>query len=346
MSIASILLRGLPCLPVALLLGACTHDGTSDAGANLEDSVQPRSRMMALAPEGKVRHERVAAVSNHPRMAALPADAGSYGVVRSQDYVDGFRQDIALTGARVPMVSNGMTVLLRTSARDSLDERVPLARPTEGAVRSEIGAAFPHIAMQVVDRERSNVYGPYGLALGRVGADTRCLYMWQWIDSNRLPRDAGLVGPMSVRVRLCRAGTSFDEMAAYADHLVIGPQEAAVVAANDEGRVLPIAGEPAGKEPAHLRAGRRHVAEHHHHRPTAVARRDDGSIYEPNDDIVAPAPIAAGPRYLTSGVSAPTAARASAPMVAAASAASKLGGDLPPEAFAGPSAATIHSSRN
>lgn len=330
------------CLPFALLLGACTHDAGGDAGASLEDSVQPRSRMMALAPEAKSRRLRVAAVSDHPRMAALPADAASYGAVRSRDYVDGFRQDIALTGARVPLVSNGMTVLVRTDARDSLDERVPLERPTEGAVRSEIGAAFPHIAMQVVDRERSNAYGPYGLALGRVGADIRCLYMWQWIDSNRLPRDAGMVGPASVRVRLCRAGTSFDEMAAYADHLVLGPQES-VVASAEDGRVLPLAEEPAPAEPH--RATRRRSAEHRpHHRPTAVARRDDGPIYEPSD-VVAPASAPDGPRYLTRAVATPATVRAPMPVVAAAAAAPKLGGDLPPEAFAGPSAAA-RSSRN
>ena len=346
MSVPTILLRGLPCLTLALLLGACTHDATGDAGASLEDSVQPRSRMMALAPEGKVRRERVAAASNHPRIVALPAEAASYGAVRSRDYADGYRQDIALGGARVPMASNGMTVLVRTDARDTLDERVPLVRPTEGAVRSEIGAAFPHIAMQIVDRERSNDYGPYGLALGRVGAYTRCLYMWQWIDSNRLPRDAGMVGPMSVRVHLCRAGTSFDEMAAYADHLVIGPQET-VVASGDEGRVLPPSDEPlaARPMPPH-RAARRHVAEHRHRRPTAVARRDSGPIYEPSDDVVAPAPASEGPRYLTSAAAPAGTARAPMPVVAAASAAPRLGGDLPPEAFAGPSAATVRSPRS
>ena len=344
MKLSSFLLRGLPCLPLALLLGACTHDATGDAGASLEDSVQPRSRMMALAPEGAGRRERVAAVSDHPRLAALPAEAASVGAVRSRDYVDGFRQDIALMGARVPLESNGITVLARTDARDTLDERVPLARPTEGAVRSEIGAAFPHIAMQVVERERSNDYGPYGLALGRVGGDIRCLYMWQWIDSNRLPRDAGLAGPVSVRVRLCRAGTSFDEMAAFTDHLVIGPQEAVTVAANDEARVLPIADEAAADKPK--RPARRRVAEHRHRRPTALARRDDRPIYEPSDDLVAPAPAATGPRYLTSGVATPAAVRAPMPEMAVASAAPKLGGDLPPEAFAGPSAVAPRSTRN
>ncbi len=337
MSLLFTLLRGLPCLPLALLVGACTQDATG--GASLEDSVQPRSRVMALAPEGSVRRERIA-ISDHPRIATLPAAAAAQGSVRSRDYVDGFRQDIALGGARVPMVSNGMTVLVRTDARDTLEERVPLQRPTEAAVRSEMGAAFPHIAMQVVDRERSNDYGPYGLALGRVGPDTRCLYMWQWIDANRLPRDAGLVGPASVRVRLCRAGTSFDEMASWVDHLVIGPQEASV-ATSDAGLVLPVPEAPAETTKPH-RAARHQLAEHHRHRrPIDVARRDD----DPSDTITAPAPAPAGPRYLTSAV-APATARATLPVVAAASAAPKLGGDLPPEALAGPGGSTFHSIHN
>ncbi len=337
MSLLFTLLRGLPCLPLALLVGACTHDATGEAGLSLEDSVQPRSRMMALASEGSARRERVA-VSDHPRIVALPGAA--YGTVRSRDYIDGFRQDIALGGARVPMVSNGMTVLVRTDARDTLEERVPLQRPTEAAVRSEIGAAFPHVAMQVVERERSNDYGSYGLALGRVGPDTRCLYMWQWIDSNRLPRDAGLVGPASVRVRLCRAGTSFDEMASWVDHLVIGPQEASV-ATSDAGLVLPVSEAPAEMTKPH-RAARHQLAEHHRHRrPIDVARRDD----DPSDTITAPAPAPEGPRYLTSAV-APATARATLPVVAAASAAPKLGGDLPPEALAGPSGSTFHPIHN
>ncbi len=334
MSTASSFLPGL-CLPLALLLGACTHDATGDAGASLEDSVQPRSRMMALAPNDIMRRDRVASNSARTRMVALPEEVGSYGAVRSRDYADGYRQDIALAGARVPLVSNGMTLLVRTEAHDTLDDRVPLYHPTEGAIRSEIGAAFPHIAMQVVDRERANSYGPYGLALGRVGADTRCMYVWQFIDSNRLPQASGMAGPASVRVRLCRAGASFDEMGAYADHLSIGPQEAATVVSNDDERVLPIPDALVAKGERY-RVPRRRVAEHrHHHRPTAVARRDDGPIYEPSD-APAPAPATEGPRYLTSGV-APT-ARVSMPVVASAAPAPKLGGDLPPEAFAGPAA--------
>lgn len=338
MSLLFTLLRGLPCLPLALLVGACTQDATG--GSSLEDSVQPRSRMMALAPEGSVRRERVA-VAAHPRIAALPVEAAAQGSVRSRDYVDGFRQDIALGGARVPMVSNGMTVLVRTDARDTLDERVPLQRPTEAAVRSEIGAAFPHIAMQVVDRERSNDYGPYGLALGRVGPDTRCLYMWQWIDSNRLPRDAGLVGPATVRVRLCRVGTSFDEMAGWVDHLVIGPQDAS--ATSDAGLVLPVSEAQTAEttKPSPHRTARRRVAEHRHRRSTTVASRD----VDPSDTVMAPAPAPKGPRYLTSAV-APATPRATLPIVAAASAAPKFGGDLPPEALAGPGGSTLHSSRN
>ena len=341
MSTALAFLRGFY-LPLALTLGACTHDATGDAGASLEDSVQPRSRMMALASDNILRRERLASTSMRPRMLALPEGAGGYGAVRTRDYVDGYRQDVALEGARVPMVTNGMTLLVRTDTRDSLDERVPLYHPTEGAVRSEIGAAFPRIAMQVVDRERSNTFGPYGLALGRVGADTRCLYMWQWIDSNRLPQGSGMVGPASVRVRLCRAGTTFDEMAAYADHLAIGPQEDAAVASNNDGRVLPIPERPAAGPEQHRNASRRVAERSHHRRPTVVARRDDGPSYAPGDAPVAPAPVADGPRYLTAGV-API-ARAPMPVVASASPTPKLGGDLPPEAFAGPAA--TRSSRN
>ncbi len=308
-------------------LAGCTTDGRGGA-ASLEDSVQPPSRMVALAGP----HE----AARSP-LAALPAAAGAVAGVKSRGYVDGVRQDIALNGGAVRTIGNGITVLARTSRQQTLDEAVPLYKPTEGAIRSEIGAQFPHLPMQVVERPASNGYGPYGLALGRAPGNVHCAYMWQWIDANRLPRGGDLVGPASVRVRLCRADMSFDAMAAVMDQLVIAPAGAAPVpqgaAPSDlrqaaEPQVIvaaDVAPEPREAEPdvaplaAPAHRARRHRVAHRRPRPVVV---DAVAVRE------AAPPIGDGPRYMSAVATAPSAApQPAAPVLPA---------DLPPQAYSGP----------
>ncbi len=287
-------------LLVAACLGAaaCARD---DGAPSLEASIaapqgQPRTELMALAPEHPSRHGPI---------VALPPEAGAVRDVRAHAYVNGLRQDVALAGSAYAPVRNGITVLARTTAAPTLDERVPLAPPTEAGIRSEIGAAFPHLAMQVVERASSNMYGPYGLALGRAGGDVRCLFAWQWIDTDRMP--AGAAGPLSLRVRLCQAGTSFDAMAALVDHLAIGAGPDASVAAVDivAPREAP-------------RKGARHRVHAARPRPSRLARRE----------VVAPIEaVSAEPRAVTTAFQAPAAAPPT-PFAA----------DLPPQALLGPKA--------
>lgn len=304
-----------------LLLGACTH---GDESVSLEQTVAvpaaPPSRMMALA-------SRPAAPA--APIASLPAAAGEIQAVRAHTYVDGLRQDIILRGGAVHGIQNSLTILARTDRRETLDERVPLFQPTEAAIRSEIGGQFPHIAMQVVERDSHNEYGPYGLALGRVGGDARCLYMWQWIDANRLPPDVGLVGPLSVRVRLCQAGTSFDAMAALVDHLTIG-----AAAAPDQGSVAAVqvaapeaVDTPAPKAKRRVAAARHRTRTAHHH--------------DEERRTAAQAPIEApsGPRFMAPTTPAPQQA---AQQRSADLSATRLSSDLPPEAYLGPKAAKAY----
>ena len=66
--------------------------------------------------------------------------------------------------------------------------------------------------------------------------------MWQWIDANRLPSDAGVMGPVSLRIRLCQAGTTFDAMASLVDRLVIGGRvHASEVATADDDQIHVVA---------------------------------------------------------------------------------------------------------
>jgi hypothetical protein len=306
---------------LGLLTTACTHDGGS-ATTSLEQSVAapqassgPRSQMMALASP-HVSHQRP--------VAMLPAEAGPVRSVRAHDYVDGFRQDVALDGGSVSHIQNGITVLTRTTREPTLDDKVPLYRPTEAGIRSEIGAQFPHLSMQVAERSSSNLYGSYGLALGRAGGDVRCLYMWQWIDENRLPPNAGVVGPVSVRVRLCRAGTTFDALAALVDHLTIG-NDAGGDRVADAAEIVGAPAETAAAVPVKhaTRVKLARVRSHH----KAVAHRDDGM--RPQE-----ASMPDGPRYM---------AASSGQAAIAAPAPASFAADLPPQALLGPKAGASKS---
>jgi hypothetical protein len=185
-------------------------------------------------------------------------------------------------------------------------------------IRSEIGALFPHIAMSIVERESANSYGPYGLALGRASGDIRCLYMWQWIDENRLPRESLVKDPLSIRVRLCQSGTTFDAMAGLVNQIrVNGPVSLVAESVNSK----PVLAEmpPETRRAAHQKTAYRHdVAKH--------ARREVSSE-------------AGADHYLTSAAMAhtspgvPQTGNASAPLVTP--------NDLPPEAYLGPRAPAI-----
>ena len=322
---------GMALLGACLLTGACTH---GDESASLEGSVAvppaPRSQMMALAPSRKAAARPV---------ATLPEAAGDIGTVRTRDYVNGLRQDILLKGGAVRGIQNSITILARTDRRDSLDEQVPLYKPTEAAIRSELGGQFPHVAMQVAERDSHNSYGPYGLALGRTGNDVRCLYMWQWIDANRLPPDAGVMGPVSVRVRLCQAATTFDAMASLVDHLAIGVPVASAEAAAADDQVHVIAapaiaaaeGAPVEAAPARVR---RRVAAKRKRTRFARRRREDDREPVQTSAIEPPS----GARFMASTTMAPAPARGSQ----ATDIATKLSSDLPPEAYLGPKAAKAY----
>ena len=290
---------------VCLVLGACERASDPAAGSLEQSVAAPQSRMMALSSTSVAQAPAQA-------VATLPPEAGDVADVRGHAFVDGFRQDIFLKGSPLSAIRNSVTVLARTSHVATLDEATPLFKPMEAAIRSEIGRQFPHVAMQVVERSSSNGYGPYGLALGRGQGDAHCLYMWQWVDENRLPPEAGLSGPVSVRVRLCQSGTTFDAMAAMLDHLTIRMAGPTSVAANDGG----IVDAPATDKPVATKKAR-HASVHHARH--IAARRD-----ETRDEAVLTQPV----------VSPQPASTAS------------FATDLPPQALLGPKAASAGARPN
>ncbi len=328
-------------LPFALLIGGCLLGGTGTAGASegssLEESVAALPSVAARSSVAASRRDRP---SRHDfkvmqPLAALPPEAGPVQGIQGRDYADGLRQDVMLGGSAFAPVRNGVTVLVRTSDIPTLDERVPLSRPAEAGIRSEIGGQFPRVAMQVVERDMANAYGPYGLALGRVGADVRCIYMWQWIDANRLPGEAGFAGPVSLRVRLCQAGTSFDAMASLTDRLVMGAAPAAAAAGSLELVAAPAAeARPVILRSKNRRARVRHFAQSH--------QRDRAALHDPVVAPLEPTAAPGEPRYLTAAAPRKAGGSPAAPQPPMTPTA--FAADLPPQALLGPRAgATVGS---
>ena len=89
-------------------------------------------------------------------------------------------------------------------------------KPTQEGIRLELSERFPQRAMQVVARPMRNVYGPFGLAIGRGAGEARCIYAWQWIDDagdlrssrasvfKKLGVVTGGARARIVRLRVCR----------------------------------------------------------------------------------------------------------------------------------------------
>ncbi len=256
---------------------------------------------------------------------ALPPEAGAIGAVRTHAYVNGLRQDISLKSGAARGVENGMTAMVRTTRQPSLDETVQMAKPTETSIRSEIGAQFPHIVMQIVERASTNAYGPYGLALGRASDNVHCLYMWQWIDENRLPQGSEFIGPASIRIRLCLPHTTFDAMALLADHLVVGRDATfRIAAAHPEtvGRTDVIV-EPLAEADSDAPAAKETTPHKRHLAKLTTRKRTENPDQEDHGTQSAALPVATTP-ILSSEHALPS--------------------DLPPQAYLGPKASPQQSN--
>ncbi len=179
----------------------------------------------------------------------------------------GFEQAISL---QRPSHRGGRDdLMLVSSPKEGALDAVLGGKPTEAGIRAELASAFPGLAMQVVTRPSANAYGPYGLAIGRNGA-ARCLYAWQWIPEAPVLA-GGAPAPLSLRLRLCRDGVTFEAMAAAVTQLRLVPR---------------FAGEPVAV-PARARAAR----------PPAQGSRPRARP-APVADAPAPEPAPSGMRYL------------------------------------------------
>lgn len=200
----------------ALTTGALTGGGppwgAAPGHALVLDGAAPASVVGsdAVTPHAVARDLPVGAA-----VAALPESAGGVVAVSARRRADGTGvQTIALAGDAATRGQNAIEVatLSRMASRRPVSAR---------AIAAELRTAFPGTPMTIDPALRANAYGPFGMAAGADGA-ARCHYAWQRAGTGRTALD--------VRVRLCRADLSGEDMAALMERLRLRGATAAPVA--------------------------------------------------------------------------------------------------------------------
>ena len=198
-------------------------------------------------------------VASSSAAAMLSPAAGRVVQVSERRYADGLSQEIVLAGDRTSRGENRIDVSLRLAPQGDqvYDNLIPMQKPSDADIASELETRFPGMDMQPVNVLLQNRYGPYGLAAGKRGNGERCIYAWQWIDDASAPaspRNSTLARailsqpqPVSVRVRLCRTGASADQLASLVEGIAIG--------AGMGNRQLPVLGQYGGSNDALSAAG-------------------------------------------------------------------------------------------
>jgi Cellulose biosynthesis protein BcsN len=203
--------RVFKAISICVIVGGCTNPLSQSASYGVVDPSRQTEAAREVAPSAAV--------------ASLPVSAGRVVQVREKRFWNGLYQEVTFAPDPDNRGENGIDFAVETErSRGDRKLAVPIARPTEASIRSEIEARFPGASMQIVNQRHLNPYGEFGLAIGRMSDGARCIYAWQWIDDVHLngtvtlrtgdEADPNLVSPASLRVRLCRLNTSVDDLVA------------------------------------------------------------------------------------------------------------------------------------
>lgn len=214
----------------ALLLAACGLDKTLD----YEPTASTRVVSAPLAPVTPL--DAAGQVDSMDALILPPPEAGAIQRVRERHFVNGTRQEIVLRGDSYG--ENVVEVSLRThSGPQGGSGLLQIGPPSERGVRGEIIGRFPNMAMHIVTRPLSNALGPIGVAVGRREDGARCAFAWQWIEDARevWPGPGGLArmgalfasdAPASIRMRLCRADATADQLVSIIEGVSFGARDA------------------------------------------------------------------------------------------------------------------------
>lgn len=219
--------------PLVLILGACklglperkfvSREPTNSIVSAPVKLVPTSPAAVAPADAARTRAVRIAVLW-------LPQAAGAVVKLRERHYINGTRQEIILKGNKLTPGENVIDVSIRTSSSQS-GKILEIGPPSRDGIRNEILSRFPKTRMSIVTQPRRNRFGPFGLAIGRRANGARCVFAWQWIDDLRshvpnmsnFGKFGALIGrralATSIRIKLCRGGTTVDQLASYLEAL-------------------------------------------------------------------------------------------------------------------------------
>jgi hypothetical protein len=331
---------------LSLALPACTTAGNHSSFA--EKSLPMPSFAALQVPQVSERHPLI----------RLP-NSGALVSVDGTESAAGLRQEIVYRSADT---SSRIDVRVRTDgARGGLVEK-----PTRAMIQAELArlASGPY---QIVTRPSRNRYGPLGIA-----TSDRCAYAWQWIEDLRsyettLPR-ASRAMPAALRIEHCRTRQAprdgliadLEQMefaAGRRDTTYRGVRRSrrtasphtATASQPTAGELVPAPTVEAPQPTVRVNANRTLIIDTPASQAPASARPVDAAPRIVGEVPSVPRPGAIGGglveqrRYLADQPSASGERRAAEPPVPASSTRpspnESLNGNLPPQAYRGPSAA-------
>ncbi|MBJ6125297.1 cellulose biosynthesis protein BcsN [Microvirga splendida] len=148
------------------------------------------------------------------RAIVVPPPGGpSIVAVLQRLYQNGIAQEIALSTASRTSGQNAFYVSLlnNTASNMEIPETLSLPPLTPDRIEREMEERIPGVAMQTSLVYVQNKFGPFGFATGRSPQGDLCLYAWQRIE----PEEPAILvpgGAISVRLRLCGADASIDQL--------------------------------------------------------------------------------------------------------------------------------------
>ena len=333
-----------------LIAAGCT---LSNEHASLEAYTTKRLEAMLASDQNAVpAGTKTAAVK-------LPPGAGHFtGMVERTDG-NIHRQEILLTGSVVGLPVNRAEIVAVRSGGADADALGASLKPSDPGIHAELAARFPRTVMRVIAEPRRNSYGPIGLAVGLAPKGVRCIYAWQWLDAVQAAESGQPVRALfrsrptlsaSIRISICRAHKTADELASYVEQLqlepsMLQPQVTAKAQSLEATLIAPATASSTGTLPRNSKISARRRRRHVHAAKVANAPFDDsGDAVDQAVTADGAAAERAPPLPRASFIPAPGdsghARGASAPVFTTLAPPATLDPSLPSQAYLGPSSVT------
>jgi len=172
--------------------------------------------LAACGQTTNVQRSAVNEVREPTQAMALPPPGGPAVIsVIERRYSNAVQQDIILsTSAATPGHNTLRIQIFGSVGEDGGDTALVERHLSNSEVAREMRELLPGVPMRRSDLYAQNSYGPFGYAIGRSSANDLCIFAWQRIRATR--SDATFInrGAIQVRLRLCEAKVSEQDLLA------------------------------------------------------------------------------------------------------------------------------------